>query len=63
MNCWSLKLHNFAHILIDVTTKIMISRNIICIQEGFNTNISHKLFNYNSLCEFTALEDKFKKWF
>ena len=28
--------------------------NIICIQESFNTNISHQLFDNKILCEFTT---------
>ena len=37
--------------------------NNICIPESFNMTISHQLFDYlhNYLCEFTALEQKFKR--
>ena len=36
----------------------------ICIPESFNTNISHQLFwLHNNLCELTALEHKFRRWF
>ena len=38
--------------------------NFNCIPESFNKNISHKLFDYKiDLCEFTALEHKFKREF
>ena len=54
------------HVLkVKIKLQKYIMLNCYYMPERFNMNMSHQLFDYihNNLCEFTALEHNFKRWF